>query len=105
MSFFNKLKEGLAKTKGAIDNRINNVFANFRKVDEDLLEELEEALILSDVGATTATNIIDDLRLTIKRNKIEEAELVKAELRREIAEVLNSNDSLNEQFVMKFVKK
>ena len=93
MSFFNKLKEGLAKTKGAIDNRINNVFANFRKVDEDLLEELEEALILSDVGATTATNIIDNLRLTIKRNKIEEADLVKAELRREIAEVLNSNDN------------
>lgn len=93
MSFFNKLKEGLAKTKGNFDEKINNVFANFRKVDENLLEELEEALILSDVGPTTATNIIDKLRLTIKRNKIEDADLVKEELRKEIAAVLNSNDN------------
>lgn len=93
MSFFNKLKEGLAKTKGAIDNRINNVFANFRKVDEELLEELEEALILSDVGPTAATNIIERLRLAIKRNKIEDADLVKEELRKEIAATLNSNDN------------
>lgn len=93
MSFFNKLKEGLAKTKGNIDEKINNVFANFRKVDEELLEELEEALILSDVGPTTATNIIDKLRLTIKRNKIEDADLVKEELRKEIAVVLNSNNN------------
>ena len=93
MSFFNKLKEGLAKTKGNIDEKINNVFANFRKVDEELLEELEEALILSDVGATTASNIIDKLRLTIKRNKIEDADLVKEELRKEIALILNSNDN------------
>ena len=93
MSFFNKLKEGLAKTKGNIDEKINNVFANFRKVDENLLEELEEALILSDVGATTATNIINKLRLTIKRNKIEDADLVKEELRKEVAEILNSNDN------------
>lgn len=93
MSFFNKLKEGLAKTKGNFDEKINNVFANFRKVDEELLEELEEALILSDVGPTTATNIIDKLKLTIKRNKIEDAELVKEELKKEIASVLNSNDN------------
>ena len=93
MSFFNKLKESLAKTKGNIDEKINNVFANFRKVDEELLEELEEALILSDVGPTTATNIIDRLRLTIKRSKIEDADLVKEELRKEIANVLNSNNN------------
>ena len=93
MSFFNKLKESLAKTKGNIDEKINNVFANFRKVDEELLEELEEALILSDVGPTTAANIIDRLRLTIKRSKIEDADLVKEELRKEIANVLNSNDN------------
>lgn len=93
MSFFNKLKEGIAKTKGNIDEKINNVFANFRKVDEELLEELEEALILSDVGPTTATNIIEKLKLTIKRNKIEDAELVKEELKKEIANILNSNDN------------
>ncbi len=93
MSFFNKLKEGLSKTKGSIDEKINNVFANFRKVDEELLEELEEALILSDVGPATATEIINNLRTTIKRNKIEEGELVREELKKEIEKVLNSNDN------------
>lgn len=93
MSFFNKLKEGLAKTKGSFDEKINNVFANFRKVDEELMDELEEALILSDVGPTTASDIIDDLRLTIKRNKIEDAELVKEELKKKIEAILNSNDN------------
>ena len=93
MSFFNKLKEGLAKTKGAFNDKINNVFANFRKVDEELLEELEEALILSDVGPCTAEGIIENLRTTIKRNKIEDAEDVKAELRKEIENILNSNDN------------
>ena len=93
MSFFNKLKEVLAKTKGSFDEKINNVFANFRKVDEELMDELEEALILSDVGPTTASDIIDDLRLTIKRNKIEDAELVKEELKKKIEAILNSNDN------------
>ncbi len=93
MSFFNRLKEGLSKTKGSIDEKINNVFANFRKVDEELLEELEEALILSDVGPATATEIINNLRTTIKRNKIEEGELVREELKKEIEKVLNSNDN------------
>lgn len=93
MSFFNKLKEGLAKTKGNFDEKINNVFANFRKVDEELMDELEEALILSDVGPTTASDIIDDLRLTIKRNKIEDAELVKEELKKKIESILNSNEN------------
>ena len=93
MSFFNRLREGLTKTKDAFNDKINNVFANFRKVDEELLEELEEALILSDVGPTTADSIIQNLRTTIKRNKIEDSEEVKAELRKEIEAILNSNDN------------
>ena len=51
MSFFEKLKQGLTRTKEAITGKVNEVFSNFRKVDENLLEELEEALILSDVCA------------------------------------------------------
>ena len=58
MGFFDKLKQGLTKTKEAINNKINNVFKNFRKVDEELLEELEEALIMSDVGTETSLKII-----------------------------------------------
>ena len=58
MGFFDKLKQGLSKTKESFNEKINNVFKNFRKVDEDLLEELEEALIMSDVGMETSMKII-----------------------------------------------
>ena len=93
MSFFDKLKAGLAKTKSAFDEKINNVFKNFRKVDEELLEELEEALILSDVGFDTTTKIIKELRDKIKLNKIEDSEEVKKALCDIISEILNSNDA------------
>ena len=62
MGFFDKLKQGLSKTKESFNEKINNVFKNFRKVDEDLLEELEEALIMSDVGMETSMKIIENLR-------------------------------------------
>ena len=50
MGFFDKLKQGLGKTKDSFNEKINDIFSNFRKVDEELLEELEEILIMSDVG-------------------------------------------------------
>ena len=96
MSFFEKLKAGLQKTKASFNEKINNVFKNFRKVDEELLEELEEALILSDVGFETTEKIIKQLRDKIKTNKIEEADEVKKELCNIISEILTENDnSLN----------
>ena len=67
MGFFDKLKQGLTKTKESINDKINNVFSNFRKVDEELLEELEEALIMSDMGVETSTQIISNLREKIKK--------------------------------------
>ena len=70
MGFFDKLKKGLGKTKNSIDEKINNVFSVFRKVDEELLEELEEVLIMSDIGVDTSVKIIDELRTKIKREKI-----------------------------------
>ena len=66
---------------------------NFRKVDEDLLEELEEALIMSDVGMETSMKIIENLRDKIKTDKIEDADLVKQALREQIEEILDSVDS------------
>ena len=57
MGFFDKLKQGLSKTKQSFNDKVNNVFSAFRKVDEELLEELEEALIMSDVGVETSTKI------------------------------------------------
>ena len=77
MGFFDKLKQGLNKTKTSIDDKINNVFSNFRKVDEDLLEELEEALIMSDIGMETSVQIIDNLRTRAKKEKIEDEEDIK----------------------------
>ncbi len=93
MGFFDKLKEGLSKTKEALNNKINNVFSNFRKVDEELMEELEEALILSDVGMDTSLKIIGNLRSRVKLEKIEDAEQVKQVLKEEIVKELTKNEN------------
>ena len=93
MGFFDKLKQGLTKTKESINDKINNVFSNFRKGDEELLEELEEALIMSDMGVETSTQIISNLREKIKKEKIEESEQVKEALREEIEKILEKCDN------------
>lgn len=69
MGFFDKLKNGLNKTKKSFDEKINNVFSNFRKVDEEFLDELEEILIMSDIGMDTSIKIIGNLRERIKKRK------------------------------------
>ena len=93
MGFFDKLKQGLSKTKSSFEEKMNNVFSTFRKVDEDLLEELEEVLILSDVGVETSTKIIGNLREKIKKEKLEDVEDVKQALREEIKEIFDSVDN------------
>ena len=93
MGFFDKLKQGLSKTKNSFEEKMNNVFSTFRKVDEDLLEELEDVLIMSDVGVETSTKIINNLRDRIKKEKIEDAEDVKQALREEIKEIFDSVDN------------
>ena len=93
MGFFDKLKQGLSKTKSSFEEKINNVFSSFRKVDEDLLEELEEALIMSDVGVETSTKIISNLRDRVKKEKLEDAENVKDALREEIKKIFDSLDN------------
>lgn len=93
MGFFDKLKQGLSKTKTSFDEKINNVFSTFRKVDEELLEELEEILIMSDFGTETSIKIIANLREKIKKEKISDAEQVKIALRQEIKNILDSVDS------------
>ena len=93
MGFFDRLKQGLSKTKSSFDEKLNNVFSNFRKVDEELLDELEEALIMSDVGVETSTKIITNLRNKIKKEKIEDEQAVKQALRDEIKNVLEEVDN------------
>ena len=89
MGFFDKLKQGLGKTKNSIDEKINNVFSVFRKVDEELLEELEEVLVMSDIGMETSVKIIDELRNKIKREKIEDEEAVKKALKEIMKDILD----------------
>lgn len=89
MGFFDKLKEGLNKTKDSFNDKINDVFSNFRKVDEELLEELEEVLIMSDLGVDTSLYIIENLRKKIKKDNIQETEDVKNALREEMEAILN----------------
>ncbi len=93
MGFLDKLKQGLSKTKNSFNEKLNDVFSNFRKVDEELLEELEEVLIMSDVGVETSTKIIANLRERIKKEKIEEEEQVKNALREEMEHILDAVDN------------
>lgn len=93
MGFFDKLKEGLGKTKQTLNEKINDVFANFRKVDEDLLDELEEALIMSDIGIETSTKIIDELRTRIKKENIQDEEAVRRVLKEEMIKLLDVGDT------------
>ena len=92
MGFFEKLKQGMNKTKASFDEKINNVFSNFRKVDEDFLDELEEILIMSDIGMDTSVKIIDNLRNRMKKEKIEDEEEVKNALREEMKQILEVTD-------------
>ena len=93
MSFFDKLKNGLGKTKTSINDKINNAFSVFRKVDEELLEELEEILIMSDIGMETSLEIISRLRQRIKKENIKDAEEVKEALREEMKDILDVCDN------------
>lgn len=96
MGFFDKLKNGLGKTKESFSDKLNNVFSTFRKVDEDLLEELEEILVMSDVGMETATEIIDRLRQRVKKENIKDENEVRQAIKEIMIEILNiENASLN----------
>ena len=92
MGFFDKLKNGLNKTKTSFDEKINNVFSNFTKVDEEFLDELEEVLIMSDIGMDTSIKIISNLRERMKKEKIQDEEDVKQALREEKQKILDVTD-------------
>lgn len=93
MGFFDKLKQGLSKTRDAFSEKVNSVFATFVKVDEELFEELEEALITADVGIETSMYIIEELRDRVKKARIEDADGVKAKLQEIIAEIMAEQET------------
>jgi len=94
MGFFDKLKSGLAKTKNAVFAQVDNILKSFVKVDEDLLEELEEILICSDMGMETVEEIIDELRDQIKSDRLKNPEDVKSVLKELLRERIGEGEEL-----------
>ena len=92
MGFFDKLKNGLTKTKKSFDERINNVFSNFRKVDEEFLDELEKILKKKDKKKNKKKKIIEKIKKKKKKEKIEDEEAVKQALREEMQKILDVTD-------------
>jgi fused signal recognition particle receptor len=80
MGLFDKIKNSMKKTRDHISSRLNDVIKSFRKVDEDFLEELEEALILSDIGVATTDKIIESLRERVRERKIPDPGQIKGML-------------------------
>lgn len=95
MGFFEKLKAGLSKTKKALFGGIEDLFKRFRRVDEELFDELEELLITSDVGVETTEELLDALRDRVKEEKIREPEEIKKILYKELRAMIGEGDGLH----------
>lgn len=95
LRFFEKIKHGLAKTREGMKNRIDSLINSFTKIDDDLLDELEEILILSDIGAATSQQIISMLRAKIKEKGITDPQQIKIELKAIISDMLGEFVPLN----------
>lgn len=95
MGFFQKISEGLKKTKESMMQKVNQIFSGFRPVDEELFEELEETLIMSDVGMVTAEEICQRLRKGVKERGITDAGEVKALLQEILTEMMEGDTTLH----------
>ena len=94
MGFLAKLREGLSKTKNAIFGKIDALLKHFVKVDEDLLEDLEELLITADVGVNTTEEILDRLREEIKDGRLKEPEQIKDVLKVIVTDLIGAGEGL-----------
>ncbi len=95
MGLFQKLKDSLKKTKDSFLGRIDKMLGAFTKIDEDLFEELEETLIMCDIGVNTSVNICDKLREKVKEQRIEDPNKIKDLLKEVISEMLGENEPLD----------
>ncbi|MBR4308727.1 MAG: signal recognition particle-docking protein FtsY [Oscillospiraceae bacterium] len=93
MGFFDKIKNGLKKTRDAMANTIGNVFSVFRAVDEEFYEELEESMILADLGVETSCKAVELLRKRVKENKLKDTEEVRSALKDILVEMLCVGDT------------
>ena len=95
MGFFSKIKEGLKKTRNAVVGQIDSMLKSFKKIDEELFEELEELLVLGDVGVSTASKICDELRERVKKDGISDPEEITKLLREITSDLLRGDQQLN----------
>lgn len=95
MGFFEKIKSGLKKTKDSMIRQVEAVINSFTKIDEDFFEELEETLILCDIGVQTSVKICDELRNRIKKTGEKEPAQIKTMMKDIIMEMLSGSDELN----------
>ena len=94
MGFFDKIKKGLKKTREAVVNQIDSMLKSFTKIDEELFEELEELLIMGDVGMNTATKITTELRARVKKEGVTDPNEVHRLLREITADMLRGDEEL-----------
>ncbi len=95
MGFFEKLKNGLRKTKNSMMGRIEGLLKRFSKIDEELFEELEETLILCDIGVNTSVKICDALRERVKKENVKDPEQIRDMLKEVITEMLGEDQPLD----------
>lgn len=94
MGFFEKIKQGLQKTRDNVSSSITSMLNSFTKIDEELFEELEELLVMGDVGVNTSVYICDELRKRIKEKGITDPNLVMDELKETVADMLDGDNEL-----------
>ena len=94
MGFFSKIKEGLKKTRNSITQGVVSVINSFTKIDEELFEELEEILVMSDMGVHTSTEICDILRSKIKEQGVTDPTVIKGMLKEIITDMLGEDEGL-----------
>ena len=93
MGFFDKIKAGLAKTRDALSNTLGSVFSGFSEIDDDFYDELEECLILADLGVETATKAVERLRKQVRSEHLKSTEEAKAALKAILVDMLNVGDT------------
>ena len=93
MGFFDKIKAGLTKTRDALSDTLGSVFSSFSEIDDDFYDELEESLILADLGVDTAVKAADSLRKTVKERHLKTTEEAKEALKEILVEMLNVGDT------------
>ena len=93
MGFFDKIKAGLTKTRDALSNTLGSVFSGFSEIDDDFYDELEESLILADLGMDTVMKAVDQLRKTVREQHLKTPAEAKAALKEILVEMLNVGDT------------